>query len=473
MICPTKPARLSKAEDFVSEALRDLGCRELTLELVTEPQDIARWNKLIRKHHYLKEHRLVGESLRYVVKQKGEWIALLGWSSTAFHLSPRDVWIGWTSTQRHDRRHLMACNARFVVLKPQGQSPNWASHILRRNLQVLSADWLQCYGHPILLVETYVDPERFEGTCYRAAHWTQIGVTKGFGRSRLDFYQLHPKPKAIFLAELHPKARQILSAPTMPAAWARYVRPPDPQEYPLSRHQTQSLIQALQPLKDPRRFKGWRHRRVTAIVALATAAIIAGNDSLIDIGAFAQSLNQNQLRSLGASRCRKTGRYLAPSESTIRRVLQRLDPEQLDTLVTAWLRSHLQALHIATLAVDGKAVRTAAKINGQPLQLFSALDTQTHVCCRQIQIPAKANEISSLKALVNDLDLRGTLVTADAIQTQQGTATYLVEEKQADYLLVVKANQPKLFHRLLRAAHAPDGVFFPSGPHVGPRPRSA
>ena len=473
MICPTKPARRAKAEDVVVEAIQELERHKLTLELITEPRDLARWNKLILKHHYLKEHRLVGESLRYVVKQNNEWVALLGWSSAAYHLSARDAVIGWTDAQRQASRHLVACNARFVVLKPKGQSPNWASQILSANTQVLSEDWLQCYGHPLLLVETYVDPERFEGTCYRAANWTEIGVTKGFGRSRLEFYQLHAKPKAIFLYELHPKARQILSAPVMPAAWARYCRPPDPQQYPLSNHQTKSLMKALQPLKDPRRYKGWRHRRVTSIVTIATAAIIAGNDSLIDIGDFSQSLNQNELRSLGATRCRKTGRYVAPSESTIRRVLQRLDRTQLDTLVTDWLRSHLQALNIAALAVDGKCVRTAAKINGQPLQLFSALDTQTQLCCGQMQIPSKTNEIPSLKVLLKDLDLRGTLVSADALHTQKGTAAYLVEEKQADYLLVVKANQPKLFHRLLRAAHAPQGAFFPSGHHVGPRPRSA
>ena len=137
-----------------------------------------------------------GESLRYVVKQDGEWIALLGWSSAAFHLRPRDGWIGWTDAQRQASRHLLACNSRFVILQAKGQSPNLASQLLSLNLRHLSEDWQQRYGHPILLVETYVDPERFEGTCYRAANWTEIGLTQGFGRSRLEFYQLHQKPKA-------------------------------------------------------------------------------------------------------------------------------------------------------------------------------------------------------------------------------------------------------------------------------------
>lgn len=468
MICLAQFKRASKPEDIVSEILRENAAKAITVELVDGREEEDRWNKLIQKHHYLKEHRLVGESLRYVIKQNGKWLGLLGWSSAAYHLRARDAWIGWTDAQRQAGRHLLACNARFALLTPKGQSPNLASHSMSLNLQRLSDDWLKHYGHPIALVETYVDPQRFEGTCYRAANWIEIGVTKGFGRSRLDFYQLHQQPKAIFLYPLVPKARQILSAPTMPLAWAPYRKEPSVHQYPLSGKQTKSLLQALDKLRDPRRYKGWRHRRVASIVAIATAAMIAGNNSLIDIGEFSQALNQNQLRSLRASRCPKSGKFIAPSETTIRRVLQRLEPTQLDVLITDWLRSHLKNLGIAALAVDGKCARTAAKINGQPLQLFGALDTQTQLFCRQIQIPAKTNEIPALKDLLQDLDLRGTLVSADALHTQTATAAHLVEEKQADFLLVVKANQPKLFDKLARLSQAPKGVFFPSGPHPGP-----
>ena len=461
MICSAQTKRTSKPEDLVTEILLETTTKALTVELVQSLEEETRWNQLIRKHHYLKEHRMVGESLRYIIKQNGEWIGLLGWSSAAFHLRPRDAWIGWTDAQRQATRHLVACNARFALLKPKGHSPNLASHCLGLNLQRLSADWLEQYGHPIALVETYVDPKRFEGTCYRAANWIEIGVTKGFGRSRLDFYQLHRQPKAIFLYPLVRNARHLLSAPLMPATWAPYRREPAVLDYPLSGKQTQSLLDALRPLRDPRRNRGWRHRRVASIVAIAAAAMIAGNNSLIDIGEFSQSLNQNQLRSLRACRCRKSGKFIAPSETTIRRILQRLDPKELDLLITDWLRSHLQSAGITALAVDGKCVRTAAKINGQGLQLFGALDTHTQLFCRQIQIPAKTNEIPTLKDLLRDLDLRGTLVSADALNTQTATADLLVEQKHADFLLVVKANQPKLFDQLARLSQAPKGVFFP------------
>jgi len=259
----------------------------------------------------------------------------------------------------------------------------------------------------------------------------------------------------------------------VPPAWAPYRQEPDCHEYPLSLHQTQSLLQALEALKDPRRHRGWRHRRVASIVAIATAAILAGNNSLIDIGEFAQALNQNQRRSLRASRDRHTGKYLAPSETTLRRVLQRLEPAPLDQIITEWLRSHLKDLGLAALAVDGKCARTAATLNGQPLQLFGALDTHTQLFCRQIRIPAKTNEIPALQDLLKDLDLRGPLISADALHTHKTTAAHLVEEKQADYLLVVKANQPKLFDQLARLSQAPTGDFSPSRHHAGPGPRPA
>jgi hypothetical protein len=476
MICPTKPITQRQPKHCVDEILKEeLGDWEVVVELLESEKDVARWNKLIRKHHYLKEHRLVGESLRYVATRNGEWVALLGWSSCAFHLRPRDAWIGWNDHQRKARRPLVACNARFVILKPKSAAPGLASQIVSRNLRRLSSDWQKHYGHPIALVETFVDPERFEGTCYRASNWIEIGVSKGFGRSRLDFYQLHDQPKTIFVYPLIPEAREILCAPEMPADWASSERMAKPMEYPLSGQQTKSLLDALaEGLTDPRRYRRGRvHRKVASIVAIATAAIIAGNNSFIDLGEFSTSLNQNQLRSLRASRDRITKKYLAPSETTIRRVIQRLDPDELDKVVTEWLRSHLKDLGMAQLAVDGKCARTASKINGQTFQLFSALDTQTRMVARQIQIPSKTNEIPALKDLLDPLDIRGALVSADAIQTQKKSAEYIVEKKQADFLMVVKANQPKLFNKLAKLSQASDGVFFPSGHHSGPGTRPA
>ena len=118
-------------------------------------------------------------------------------------------------------------------------------------------------------------------------------------------------------------------------------------------------------------------------------------------------------------------------------------------------------------------MRPHRRQNQRPPQLFSALDVQTRLVQGQIQIPAKTNEIPALPELLKDLDLRGTSVSADALHTQQATAAHLVEDKQADYLLVVKENQPKLFRKLGRLSKVPAGVFFPSELHAGPGARPA
>jgi len=194
----------------VTEILGEIAARQVTVELVG-PTEEARWNKLIRKHHYLKEHRMVGESLRYVAKQNGRWIALLGWSSAAFHLGPREAWIGWTAAQRNAGRHLLACNARFALLTPKSQAPNLASHLLSLNLKRLSDDWQQHYDHPLLLVETYVDPQRFEGTCYRAANWVCLGRTTGRGKQS-NSYVPNRSIKEVLGYPLTKRFRELLGA---------------------------------------------------------------------------------------------------------------------------------------------------------------------------------------------------------------------------------------------------------------------
>jgi hypothetical protein len=471
MICPQERAGKVEPEHLVDVVLREFSAQEITLRLVSDSSEESRWNKLVRQHHYLKEHRLVGESLRYVAEQNGQWIALLGWSSSAFHLRPRDRWIGWTDGQRHARRHLVACNARFLILPTTSRLPHLASKLLSLNLRCLSQDWLERYHHPILLVETFVDPQRFEGTCYRAANWTEIGLTQGYKRTRLDFYQLHAQPKSIFVFSLHPQATSLLAAPVLPSPWNVFEHTPSASAFPLTRGQSRSLLEAFKKLPDPRRFGGKRHRQVASIVAIAATAMIAGNNSLLAIGEFAKSLSQQHLCALGATRARRRREFIAPSESTIRRTIQRLDADRLDTVITEWLRSHLQDLHLSVLAVDGKCARTASKINGQSITLFSALDTQTRQVCRQMQIPSKTNEIPALKELLAELNLRGTLVTIDALHTQKETARYLVEDKQADYLLPVKENQPTLFKKLAKLSRT--GAFFPSGHHFDPESRSA
>jgi len=139
------------------------------------------FNSLIEHHHYLKYQQPVGEHLKHVVWAQGRPIACLAWSSAPRHLGSRDRYIGWSAEARRRNIRFIAYNTRFLIL-PWVQVPHLASHILGRVALTLSRDWEQMYGHPVYFAETFIDPSRFRGTCYRAANWKLLGLTTGRGK---------------------------------------------------------------------------------------------------------------------------------------------------------------------------------------------------------------------------------------------------------------------------------------------------
>jgi hypothetical protein len=159
-------------------ALRELGL--LTISLVRRTGDEPLFDGLIESYHYLGYSRPVGEHIKYLVYAGERPVACLAWSSGPWHMGPRDRWIGWTPAVRRRNLHLLAYNTRFLIL-PWVKVPHLASHILGRIARRIRADWQQLYGHPVHYLETFVDQERFKGTCYRAANWVHLGQTTGRG----------------------------------------------------------------------------------------------------------------------------------------------------------------------------------------------------------------------------------------------------------------------------------------------------
>jgi hypothetical protein len=139
------------------------------------------FNSLVEQHHYLGYTQPVGEHLKYLVSAQGRPIACLAWSSAPRHLGCRDRFIGWSPQARRRNIHLLAYNLRFLIL-PWVRVPHLASHLLACISRQLSGDWQQIYGHPIYFLETFVEPQRFRGTCYLAANWTYLGRTTGRGK---------------------------------------------------------------------------------------------------------------------------------------------------------------------------------------------------------------------------------------------------------------------------------------------------
>ena len=153
----------------------------LEIRQVRRTPDEPLFNSLMQQHHYLGYTQPVGEHLKYMVFAQGRPVACMAWSSAPRHLGERDRFIGWSPKERLKNIHLLAYNTRFLIL-PWVAVPHLASHLLGRIARRLSADWQQLYGHPIVYLETFVDPQRFRGTCYRAANWILLGLTTGRGK---------------------------------------------------------------------------------------------------------------------------------------------------------------------------------------------------------------------------------------------------------------------------------------------------
>ena len=163
----------------ITAALGDLDPIELRQVRRTPEEKL--FNNLIQQHHYLGYTNPVGEHLKYLVYSGNRVLACFAFSSAPYAIDCRDNFIGWSKEARERNRHLLAYNNRFLIV-PWVQVPHLASHLLGRIAKTISQDWQKVYHHPILWLETFVDTERFAGTCYKAANWIFLGLTSGRGK---------------------------------------------------------------------------------------------------------------------------------------------------------------------------------------------------------------------------------------------------------------------------------------------------
>ena len=161
-------------------SLRELG--PLTYRQVRRTPEEALFNGLVAEHHYLGYTQPVGAHLKYMVYAGERPVAALSFSSAPRHLGARDRFLGWSPTARQQNLHQIAYNPRYLIL-PWVTVPHLASHVLGAMARLVPMDWKRLYGHRLLFLETFVDSERYRGTCYRAANWKVLGVTTGRGHN--------------------------------------------------------------------------------------------------------------------------------------------------------------------------------------------------------------------------------------------------------------------------------------------------
>jgi hypothetical protein len=424
--------------------MKDVPSQSAALDLsavrvrLIESGERARWEALMCAHHYLGLGAMVGRSLRYVGELDGQWVALLGWASAALKCAPRDAWIGWSPALQWQRIGLLANNTRFLLL-PGPRVANLASKLLGLNVARLSADWQAIHGQPVLLAETFVDPSRFAGTCYRAANWIDLGATGGFAKSNTTYTE-HGQRKRILVYALHRQARAILASalphPQLPP-------PTEVKSMQLTDMEALDLLSRLARLTDKRSRQGQRHPH-HSVLAVAACAVISGARGSCAIAEWAARADATLLRRL---RCRRSpsvrGKYIPPSEPTIRRVLAALQVGELERVLADWLQAHNSAAPTEAVALDGKALR-GSREQEHCVHLVSAIGHQSGSVLNQVKVADKSNEIPAVKPLLDPLPLQGKVVTGDALHTQVETARYLVEDKKAHYVFTVKDNQPGL-----------------------------
>ncbi len=335
-------------------------------------QEEEKYRDLMESAHYLGAIPKIGETIWYIAVSGAQWVALISFSAAALKCTDRDSWIGWSYRHQSGRLKLVVNNSRFLIL-PNLVAKNLGSKVLSLCLKRLSNDWLEKYGHPVLLVETFVDPEHFNGGVYRASNWQMVGHTKGFRRTTQGYSRQTEHKKLIFVKPLHRRAQKVLSHPQLSHHFNL-----GEVKMKITRQQMRSLPDFFKEIDDPRRAQGRRHR-LSTVLGIATAAVLCGMKSYESIFDWAESLTQ---KSREHFRCRyHKGCYQVPSLSIIRDLLVRVDPHELERAFTAWNKAYAQDDN--SLAIDGKVMCNALDEKGRQTQIMSAVGHNTGICYAQ------------------------------------------------------------------------------------------
>jgi hypothetical protein len=311
-------------------------------------------------HHYLGALPKIGETLWYVATWREHWVAQLSISGAALKCGVRDRWIGWDFRSQYGRLRLIANNARFLIL-PEWHRPNIGSRVLSLTEHRVVADWQARFGHPLLLLETFVDPRRFHGGVYRAANWIELGLTLGYRRIRGGYSEQAGAPKRVFVRPLCRDARARLTHPDRERLQLTGV-----PKLMLNAEQMRSLPLCFSHITDPRRAQGRRHR-LPVVLGIAAGAILCGMRGYKAIAEWADALGQKARMRFGCRR--ENGHYIVPSEFVIRDCLVRIEPGALDRALNVW--NQAWGAQDDALALDGKTMKNALDKAGEQTHILS------------------------------------------------------------------------------------------------------
>lgn len=389
---------------------------QINVQVVTDYFERDDVSTILSRLHPLGEKRAIGRRMSYVASYRGEWVAVLLFDKAVDFNKHREERVGWTTAQVKERRKHIANNSRFCVLPKFSGVPNLASKVLSLVSARISSDWQSQYGIPLLALETYVDPayNDNDGACYKAAGWENLGYSSGHRHA--DGERTHSK--WYFLKPLHEESYSALSS-TLPHALttgAKKVSKESDNNYVLdvSKIDLVSLQRDLESITDPRGKQGRRYKFVP-FLSLCISAVLSGYTQYRQIADWISSLPAEDRVKFGMRG------DMSPGESAVSKFLRRIDPVQLNAVLTKWLlKTYDKNSKIKTLSLDGKAQRASSNDAKKQKAFLNVFAHELGIVVNHSTTKKGSGEKATARTIVdNDEIFRGKTVLADAIHTDQ------------------------------------------------------
>lgn len=397
-------------------------------------EEINRWNTLVKDQHYLKSSSMVGEQIRYVAEYEGNWVACLGCSAATLKSRLRTEYLGWSPIQETQRRQLIVQNARFLILK-DFSVPNLASKCLSLLSKRISSDWQEKYGHPVYLLETFVDLDR-PGTCYKACGWEKLGLSAGF-RREVGGYSRHGIKKSYWVFPLRKNVQHLLSKDKL--SDDKILSPLKINQLPIADSKNKPNIHDILKKYFPKPSNLKRNGApydVSSTIGLILTGFLCGCVDSENIAGWAKELDTKFRIALGCPyRIRKgVPGYQVPCANTIRYTLQDVDARILEKAMIEWAELCGINTENTVLALDGKVLRGAKTEDQRAPTHVTLYDVKSGVVIDQELVPNKTNEIPIARDIFERNNLSGSLITADAAHTNHASANAILKKTAISYL---------------------------------------
>lgn len=389
---------------------------KLIVEPIWDYFDREYGEDLLSRHHALGKKKLQGDRLVYRVMYRGDWVGVLCFERAVFRNKHRKSRIGWQESHRKERLKHIVNNSRFLILPEYEGATNLASKVLSLATNRLCSDWLERYGYPILAVETYVDPERRnnQGACYTAAGWERLGYSSGYDTGGGE----RTHSKWYFLKNLHKDSYAALSS-DVPHALLTGVKPVSGESnnnYVLdaSKLNLESLKEALSEVPDPRTRHGQRYP-FHPFLTLCVAASLSGYTQYRQIADWISKLSGEMRVKFGMPGDR------VPTESTVGKLLSRIDPEKLQSVLSEWLlKTYGKELKFEVITLDGKAIRATAGDAAEQVKFLNVMAQELGIVIHQAPTKGGSGENTTAQQVVREQEsFRDKIVVGDAIHTEK------------------------------------------------------